>query len=214
MSASWLNLLGLARRAGKLAPGENQVSLAMRREQAAMLIIAEDAGASVYRKYHLWAQDLEVPLVTIGTKASLGHAIGMGPHAVLAILDKDFGARILDEMRTSSGGIILDRKRERQDPGVRTGERAETRQSPANRPASPTQSRKHQKSHEHGRAGSGQNGAGHHGGKASPGTQTGAQTGPQTGRSAPRGRSSGNSAASGRTASAAKQRNTKPRPKR
>ncbi len=175
MSEGWLNLLGLARRAGQMAPGENQTSLAMRRQQVALLVMAEDAGPSLYRKYHLWAQDLHVPLVIIGTKAQLGGAIGMGPHAVLAVLDEGFGRRILEELGKSSGGIILDRKRQRQDQGVRAGQRVETRQSPTHRPAPSSESGQYQKSHEHGRTGRSQDGARHHGGKASARTQTGTQ---------------------------------------
>ncbi len=171
MTEPWLNLLGLARRAGKLAPGENQSTLAMQKHRAALVIIATDAGGAVHRKYHLWAQDENIPLARIGTKVSLGHSIGMGPHAVLAILDEEFASHILEEMRKSSGGIIVGRKRERQDPGVRTGERAQARQSAPDRSASSAQSGKHQKSYEHGGTGSRQNGARHHGGQTSAGAQ-------------------------------------------
>lgn len=177
MTASWLNLLGLARRAGKMAPGENQVTQAMKREQVRLLIIAEDAGPSLYRKYHLWAQDLDIPLVRIGTKVALGHAIGMGPHAVIAILDKDFSGRILDEMRKSSGGIILDRKRQGQSEGVRASQGAEVRQPTANRSSTSSQGGKHQKPHEYRGAGGGQDGSRHHGGKTAARTQNGRDAG-------------------------------------
>lgn len=185
MNPGWFNLLGLSRRAGKLAPGENQVTLAIKRHQAVLVIIAEDAGAAVYRKYHLWTQDLGIPLVKLGTKVALGHAIGMGPHAVLAILDQEFGGRILEEMRKSSGGIILDRKRERQDSGIRTSQRAETRQSASDRPVASATRRKHQKPHEHGRAGGGPDSPQHHGGQVAPrATQTRAKDGGSPTRSA------------------------------
>ncbi len=174
--APWLNLLGLARRAGKLAPGENQVTQAMKDETVRLLVLAEDAGPSLYRKYHLWAQDLGVPLVRIGTKIELGHAMGMGPHAVLAILDTNFAEKILLEMRKTSGGNILDRKRQGQSQGLRTGQGTQTGQSSPHRPAPSAQGGKHQKSHEHGGAGSGENGSRHHGGKAAARTQTGAQS--------------------------------------
>ena len=175
MTETWLNLLGLARRAGKLAPGENQTMLAMRNHRAALVIIARDAGGAVHRKYHLWAQDEDIPLAHMGTKESLGRAIGMGPHAVLAILDEGFSGRILEEMRKSSGGIIVGRKRERQDQGVRAGQRAQTRQPAPDRPASPAQGGKYQKSYEYGGTGSRQNGSRHYGGKAAPGAKAGSE---------------------------------------
>ncbi len=171
MTAAWLNLLGLARRAGKVAPGENQVTLAMKRQEAKLLIIAHDAGPSLYRKYHLWAQDLDVPLARIETKVTLGHAIGMGPHAVLAIVDEEFAGRIVEEMRKSSGGIVLDRKRERQSAGLRTRQRTQTGQSSTHRPTSSVEGGEHQKPHEHGGARGGKNGPRHHGGQTAAGTQ-------------------------------------------
>lgn len=176
MSERWTNLLGLAKKAGKVAPGENQASLAMKREEARLLVLAEDAGPSLYRKYHLWAQDLGVPVVRIGSKAELGHAIGMGPHAVLAILDEKFGARILEEMRKSSGGISFDRKRQGQSQSLRTGQGTQTGQSATHRSAAPTQGRKHQKPHEHRGAGGREDSARHHGGEAAARTQAGAET--------------------------------------
>lgn len=176
--APWLNLLGLARRAGKLAPGENQVTQAMKEETVRLLVLSKDAGPSLYRKYHLWAQDLGVPLVRIGTKIELGHAMGMGPHAVLAILDNNFAEKILLEMRKTSGGNILDRKRQGQSQGLRTGQGTQTGQSSPHRPAPSAQGGKHQKSYEYGGAGSGENGSRHHGGKATTRAQTRAQSSP------------------------------------
>lgn len=176
MSERWSNLLGLAKKAGKVAPGENQASLAMKREEARLLILAQDAGPSLYRKYHLWAQDLDVPLVRIGSKAELGHAIGMGPHAVLAILDEKFGARILEEMRKSSGGISFDRKGQRQSQGLRTGQGTQTGQSPTHRSTAPTQGREHQKPHEHRGAGGREDGTRHHGGQVAPRAKAGVET--------------------------------------
>jgi ribosomal protein L7Ae-like RNA K-turn-binding protein len=176
VSEKWLNLLGLARRAGKVAPGENQTTLAMRRQTVSLLILAHDAGPSLYRKYHLWAHDLNVPLVRMGTKSLLGRAIGMGPHAVLAILDKEFGRRILEEMRKTSGGIFLDRKGKGQDQSVRTGQRIKAGQPPPDRSVASAKGGKHQKPHEYGRTGSGEDSARHHGGKTASGAQAGAET--------------------------------------
>lgn len=171
MTEAWLSLLGLARKAGKLAPGENQATSAMRRDEVFLLVLAEDAGPSLYRKYHLWAQDQNVPLVRKGTKAGLGQAIGMGPHAVVAITDEGFGERILQTMQQSSGGIILDRKRQGQNQGVRTGQGTQVGQSPSHRSITPLESGKHQKSHEHRGSGRRQDGAGHNGRQASSRTQ-------------------------------------------
>ena len=167
--SNWLNWVGLARRAGSMAPGHNQVEKALRNGEAKLIIIAEDAGPSVDRKYHLWAQDLGVPLIRAGTKETLGRAMGMGPHAVLAILDKNISQRILASGEFSGGS---QRGRKGQSTGIRVGKGTEAGQSPAHRSASSTQSGKHQESHEHRGTGSRANGSKHYGGEIASGAKT------------------------------------------
>lgn len=166
----WTNWIGLARRAGAMAPGHSQVEQALLGGTAKLIIIAEDAGPSVDRKYHLWAQDLGVPLVRAGTKETLGRAMGLGPHAVLAILDKNISQRMLASGEFPRGS---QHGRKGQSTGLRAGKGTQTRQSPTHRSASSAQSGKHQESHEHGGAGRGTNGKKHYGGEVAPRTQSG-----------------------------------------
>lgn len=165
---SWLNWMGIARRAGALAPGNNQVEKALKSGDVALLILSTDAGPSLYRKYHLWTQDLGVPILRAGTKQELGRSIGMGPHAVLAILDSNIAQRLLASGDLSGG---IQRGRKGQSSGLRVGEGAQARQSTTDRSTTSAQGRKHQKSHEHGGTGSGANGAKHHGGKTAAGAK-------------------------------------------
>lgn len=160
---NWLNWIGLAKRAGQLAPGHNQVQKAMNEGTAKLILIALDAGESVYRKYHLWAQNLGVPLVQAGSMIDIGRSMGMGPHAVLAILDKNIANRLATQLGVSSGGIKFDRKRK--SSSVRVSQRSEVRQSTSDRSSPSSSRREHQEPHEHGRTGSRANGQKHHGGK-------------------------------------------------
>ncbi len=160
---NWLNWIGLAKRAGQLAPGHNQVQKAMQEGTAKFVLIAIDSGESVYRKYHLWAQNLQIPMAQAGSMLDLGRAMGMGPHAVLAILDKNIANRLATQLRVSSGGINFDRKRK--STRVRTRKRSKIGQSASNRSAASSARGKHQESHEHGRTGSSANGQRYHGGK-------------------------------------------------
>ncbi len=166
---NWLNWIGLAKRAGKLAPGHNQVQIALTNNKAHLVIIAQDAGESVYRKYHLWAQNLDVPLLQAGSMSDLGRAMGMGPHAVLAILDKQIASRLATQFGVPSGGMNFDRKRK--STGLRTSQGSETGQSATHRPAAPAARRKHQEPHEHRGTGSGANREEHHGGKTAAGAK-------------------------------------------
>jgi len=100
----WLHWIGLARKAGKLAPGDRQVREAMRDESAKVVIIAEDAGQAVYRKYHLWAQDLGIPVIQQASKRDLGHAMGMGRTRSLRCKMKRLRKRFWPRLQTMQEG--------------------------------------------------------------------------------------------------------------
>ncbi len=169
---TWLNWLGLARKAGALAPGTHQVGMALKDGRAKLLIVATDAGASVYRKYHLWAQKEAVPVVQAGTKSELGRAIGMGPHAILAISEPNLADRVLAAVQPQQGGMEFGGKGQRQDSSVRVGQRTQARQQATDRSFASAESRKHQESHEHGGAGGRTNGSRHHAGQIAAGAKT------------------------------------------
>lgn len=159
----WLHWIGLARKAGKLAPGDRQVREAMRDESAKVVIIAEDAGQAVYRKYHLWAQDLGIPVIQQASKRDLGHAMGMGPHAVLAVQDEKIAQAILAKVTDNAGGIDFARKG--QGESLRISQGVEDRQSSTDRSTSSSKRGSHKESHEHSGTRGRANGPQHHGGE-------------------------------------------------
>ncbi len=88
------SLIGLARRASKVATGDAQVEAMMKKRKGFLLIMAEDAP-SAQKKYNLWAGDLKLPILVIGTKLELGHSIGLSPRSAVLILDQGFAKAIL-----------------------------------------------------------------------------------------------------------------------
>ena len=72
----FLSLLGLCKRAGKLAAGEVAAEQAVRGKQAYFLILSEDASKNTKKKFRNSAAYYELPLAEIGTKEELGRAIG------------------------------------------------------------------------------------------------------------------------------------------
>ena len=94
-----LHLLGLARKAGRLAIGEEPVGAACRSRQAKLVLLASDAASNTFRRAAhfgeagsvLW---LEVPF----TKADLGLALGRGPCAMLALTDVGFASSIVQKL--------------------------------------------------------------------------------------------------------------------
>ena len=88
------SLIGIARRAGKIATGDAQVEAMMKKRRGFLLIMAEDAPG-VQKKYDQWAGDLKLPMLVMGTKLELGHSIGLSPRSAVLILDQGFAKAIL-----------------------------------------------------------------------------------------------------------------------
>jgi len=88
------SLLGLARRAGKVASGESQVEAYLKKNKGHLLILAEDAPGTL-KKFSPWAEDLGIPFLVFGSKNELGLAIGLSPRAIILIMDEGFARAIL-----------------------------------------------------------------------------------------------------------------------
>lgn len=90
----FLSLLGLCKRAGKLAAGEVAAEQAVRKKQAYLLILAEDASANTKKKFHNSAAYYELPLAEIGNKDKLGRAIGAEMRSIIAITEEGFAKKL------------------------------------------------------------------------------------------------------------------------
>lgn len=93
MNPKIMSLLGLAKRAGKVYSGESQVEAMLKRKKGFLLIIAEDSPGAK-DKYENWAKDLNIPVLSGGSKEELGLAIGLSPRAVVLIADRGFADAI------------------------------------------------------------------------------------------------------------------------
>ncbi|MDP4127037.1 MAG: ribosomal L7Ae/L30e/S12e/Gadd45 family protein [Bacillota bacterium] len=88
------SLMGIARRAGKVASGDAQVEALLKKGKGSLLIIAEDAQGA-QKKYSQWASDLKLPVFVTGTKLEIGLSIGLSPRSAVLILDQGFAKAIL-----------------------------------------------------------------------------------------------------------------------
>ncbi|MDY3618143.1 L7Ae/L30e/S12e/Gadd45 family ribosomal protein [Agathobaculum sp.] len=83
-----LGMLGLARRAGKLAAGDDMVKELCTAGKARAVFVANDAGASAAKKAAGYAERARVPFITLPQdKDTLGAAIGRAQSAVCAVSD-------------------------------------------------------------------------------------------------------------------------------
>ena len=85
-----LRMLGLARRAGKLAYGDELVREACFDHKTRCVFIAGDAGANAAKKAAFYADKANVPCVTLPHgKLELGSAIGKAGCAMCAVAEQD-----------------------------------------------------------------------------------------------------------------------------
>ena len=93
------SLLGLCKRANKVAGGEVAAEEAIRGKKACLVIVAGDA--STKKKFHNSASFYEVPILELGTKADLGRAVGEEIRAVLVVTEAGFAAKLQQLAQTA-----------------------------------------------------------------------------------------------------------------
>ena len=98
MSDRILSTLGLARRAGKLKSGELAVELCIKKQQAALVIIAEDASINTKKKLKDKCAYRNISCVFYSDKEKLGKAVGTEERAAVALTDNGFAESILKQL--------------------------------------------------------------------------------------------------------------------
>ncbi|MFQ5627258.1 MAG: L7Ae/L30e/S12e/Gadd45 family ribosomal protein [bacterium] len=86
-------LVGLARRAGKIALGMSMLEKMIRRKRVALILIAEDATTNTVDK--VLSLQPSCPYLVFGAKTEWGKALGRDQIAVLGVLDPNFAEGIL-----------------------------------------------------------------------------------------------------------------------
>lgn len=97
-----LALLGIAQKARAIASGNFLVEQAVSKRTAKLVIIAEDASANTRDGLEKITYYYKVPVLTYGTKETLGHAIGQSERSCVALLDEGFAAKIRSQYMTEN----------------------------------------------------------------------------------------------------------------
>jgi len=97
-----LSMFGLAARAGRLASGEFQTETAVKSGTAYLVVVAEDASENTRKLFSDKCSFYKIPVITLGTKEELGHAIGKEFRASLAILDEGFASAVMKKIESLS----------------------------------------------------------------------------------------------------------------
>lgn len=85
-----LRLLGLARRAGSVAPGTDAARRAAREGEARLILMARDASSVQLEKVRSVLNNRPIPWAILGDRATLGAAVGLGPISALAVTADSF----------------------------------------------------------------------------------------------------------------------------
>lgn len=97
-----LNLIGLAKKAGKLEVGEEPVGAAARAKHARLLLLACDAADNTRRRaLHFGETGACICLEILETKEDLGRALGRTSCAMLAVTDIGFAEAIAKKLAES-----------------------------------------------------------------------------------------------------------------
>lgn len=94
-----LQLLGLARRAGRVAVGTRAVKDAAARGEVVVVLVSADAAENARRRLRGLAETTGVELVSFGTREALGRAVGRQEAVVVGVCDRGLGHRIAGEAR-------------------------------------------------------------------------------------------------------------------
>lgn len=107
-TASALRLLGLARRAGAVAPGTESVRRAIRDGEALLILMATDASSVQLKKIRTTHDDVSIPRVILGDRDALGSALGMSPLSAVAVTQASFADRLVAELARPDDERIAD----------------------------------------------------------------------------------------------------------
>ena len=96
-----LRLLGLARRAGGIAPGTDAVRRAIREGEARLVLMAGDASSVQLDKVRTTLKNRTIPQAVLGDRNTLGAALGLGPLSAVAVTNASLADQLVAELERS-----------------------------------------------------------------------------------------------------------------
>lgn len=98
MSGNLFGMIGMAKKAGKLAGGEFAVKNAVRTGIAKVVIIAADASDNTKKSIKNSCEYYKVKCVEYGDKKQLGYSTGSGEYSTVSVNDDNFAKAVLDRL--------------------------------------------------------------------------------------------------------------------
>jgi len=95
VSKAYLNMVGLAFRAGKCTLGEEAIIRDIQRNRAYLILIAEDTGVNTKKKLTDKCRFYDVPFREVEDRDILSNAIGKSGRVAIAITEHGFAKKIM-----------------------------------------------------------------------------------------------------------------------
>ena len=94
MSEKIYSFIGLARKAGALALGEELTERVVKSRKAYLVIVTQDAADNTLKKIETALFGSETPMIRFGNKENLGKVLGKELISVIGVTNKQFSDRI------------------------------------------------------------------------------------------------------------------------
>lgn len=99
-----LDMIGIARRAGRLSVGTEAVRRGLKAGGIALVVVARDAGENARGRVVPSAEDAAVPVVECGTRSVLGSSLGRGPTVTVGITDEGLAREVRERLDGEPSG--------------------------------------------------------------------------------------------------------------
>ncbi|OZU90281.1 50S ribosomal protein L7ae [Virgibacillus indicus] len=94
MKNNYLNMIGLAYKAGKCSLGEDAIVRDIQQKKAKLVLLASDTGVQTKKKLTDKCKFYKVPFLVADDRETLSQAIGKSQRVAIAILDAGFADKI------------------------------------------------------------------------------------------------------------------------
>lgn len=99
-----LDMLGIARRAGRLAVGTEAVRSGVEAGEIDLVVMARDAGENARGRIVPAAEAAGVPVAEGGTRSDLGAALGRAPTVTVGVADPGLAREVRERLDGETSG--------------------------------------------------------------------------------------------------------------
>jgi ribosomal protein L7Ae-like RNA K-turn-binding protein len=100
----FLRLMGFARKSGNLVSGESAVLAFLKKKKIKLLVLAKDISEKNKENWLKTGAEFNTEIIFLGSKLSLGKALGSSPRTIVGIKDEKFAVALNNIFKEITGG--------------------------------------------------------------------------------------------------------------